>query len=248
MRRVLAGRAAVFVMAGAAMAQDNTAPATSITKDGIVTVDSWNARYCELLVVKGSLLKLEADVYNTLGLNTCDAAAWQAIDTDAVKKQMDAREAFKNGPRYWVVSSLSTPVAARAAPVETFGGLEARLVGVLQLAPGMRKGPNPYEETTVQRDTRYGYPSGRPVFILDDPDGQPWVMQAYSQIVDPALTLDDLAGLGTRLKLPTGWTFRTKVLDSDLTVQPVDGTARILQDELENTYDLCFASACSYLP
>ena len=32
------------------------------------------------------------------------------------------------------------------------------------------------------------FEKGKPVFILDDPDGTPWVMQAYSAIVDPSLT------------------------------------------------------------
>ena len=95
-----------------------------------------------------------------------------------------------------------------------------------------------------ERDTRYSYAAGRPVFILDDPDGTPWVMQAYARIVDPDLGLDDLAGLGARLKLPAGWSYRTEALTSELVVHPVDGVARILQDDLENTYDACFETAC----
>jgi hypothetical protein len=46
---------------------------------------------------------------------------------------------------------------------------------------------------------------GKPVFILEDPRGNPWVMQAYSLIADPNLIYDSLASLGTRLKLPPGW-------------------------------------------
>lgn len=217
--------------------------------DDWVSADTWDARYCELLVVKGSPLKLEAEVWNTLGLNDCPQDLWQAIDADAIKAETGARAVMKNGPRHWVVSTLSTHAATRdAAPVETFAGIEMRRVGTLQIAPGMRHGASPYEPTTIQRDTRYGYSAGRPVFILDDPDGNPWVMQAYSQIVDPGLTLASLADLAGRLKLPEGWSFRTETLTADLTIQPVEGTARIVQDELQNTYDLCFGDACSYRP
>ncbi len=246
MRRWLALAAVTLAMAGAAMAQD--APARSETRDGVVSVDSWNARYCEVLIARGTLLRVHADVYNTLGLNTCPEAAWQAVDADAIKQRFGARAVFKNGPRYWVVSTLSTHVATQEAPVESFGGIEARLVGTLQIPPGMRHGSSPYAATTIQRDTEYGYPAGRPVFILDDPDGNPWVMQAYSQIVDPALTLGDLAGLGGRLKLPEGWRYRSETLERPLVVHPVKGTARILQDDLQNTYDLCFETACSFRP
>jgi hypothetical protein len=93
-----------------------------------------------------------------------------------------------------------------------------------------------------------GFMKGRPVFILEDPDGMPWVMQAYSLIVDPNLTYADLQTLGGMLKLPPGWKYRVKVLDRDLTIRAVNGQARIVQDNLENTYDACFETACTYKP
>ena len=52
--------------------------------------------------------------------------------------------------------------------------------------------------------------------MLDDPNGTPWLMQAYSLIVDPSLTYDDLKTLDKKLKLPAGWKYRFKVLDKDL--------------------------------
>jgi hypothetical protein len=60
-------------------------------------------------------------------------------------------------------------------------------------------------------------------------------MQSYAEIVDPGLRMADLANLGSRLKLPRGWTFRTRVLSNPLTVTAT-GEARVVQDELENTY------------
>ncbi|MFO1209287.1 MAG: hypothetical protein U1E40_08700 [Amaricoccus sp.] len=246
MRSCLALLAAALLSA-AASAED--APARSVTRGDVITYDTWNARYCELLLVKGGLGRITADVYNTLGLNTCDPAVLAAIDTDAAAKATGVRAVAKNGPRFWVVSSLSSHVPKTPVPVATFGGLEMRRVGELALTREMRAhGSTPYQPTTIERDTEYGYPKGRPVFILDDADGTAWVMQAYSQIVDPKLTLSDLAGLGTRLKLPQGWKYRTVTLDRDLTVHPVNGTARILQDDLQNTYDACFDTACSYRP
>lgn len=96
-----------------------------------------------------------------------------------------------------------------------------------------------------------GFTKGQPVFMLVSPDGMPWVMQAYSNIVDPGLTYDDLKVLGKRLKAP-GWKFQVKVLDRDLSIRAIDGKACIVQDDLENTYDACFEdagqSACSIKP
>jgi hypothetical protein len=38
------------------------------------------------------------------------------------------------------------------------------------------------------------------------------------------------------LKLPTGWTFESKVLDAPLDVPTTNGIAYVVQDELQNTY------------
>ena len=71
---------------------------------------------------------------------------------------------------------------------------------------------------------------------------------AYSLIVGPNLKYDSLKDLGSRLKLPPGWKFRVKVLDQDLTIRAVDGIAHILQDDLQDTYDLCTGGAASFMP
>jgi hypothetical protein len=62
-------------------------------------------------------------------------------------------------------------------------------------------------------------------------------MQSYSQIKDPELTLSRLRSLGRRLKLPQGWRYRSRTLRQPL-VLTAHGRATILQDELQNTYQL----------
>ena len=37
-----------------------------------------------------------------------------------------------------------------------------------------------------------------------------------------------------------GWAYRVTVLNRDFEIQAVNGSARIVQDDLENTYDACF--------
>jgi hypothetical protein len=82
------------------------------------------------------------------------------------------------------------------------------------------------------------FDAGTEVYELTDPDGAVYVMQSYSQKLDPTLSADQLAGLGARLKLPAGWTFSTRVLDAELEVRDVDGIAVVVQDDFENTYQL----------
>ena len=79
-----------------------------------------------------------------------------------------------------------------------------------------------------------GYAKGQTVFILDAPDGTPWILQAYSRIVDPNLSYDDLKTFDTTLTLPPGWKYQ------DLGVSAIAGVAQIVQDDLEGTYSACF--------
>ena len=77
------------------------------------------------------------------------------------------------------------------------------------------------------------------VYQLVAPGGDVYVMQAYSQIRDRTLTLKDLPKLGKRLDLPPGWRYRVRRLKAPLAVAPQHGDATIVQDELQNTYQLC---------
>lgn len=100
--------------------------------------------------------------------------------------------------------------------------------------------PSPYTETTVARRNTFTWSKGRVVHELVAPDGKVYVMQSYAQIVDASLTLGQLGGLGSRLRLPGVWKYRNRRLRSDLTLR-TNRTAKkaiIIQDELQDTYQL----------
>jgi hypothetical protein len=73
------------------------------------------------------------------------------------------------------------------------------------------------------------------VYELVAADGTVYVMQTYSQIVDPTLTEASLATLASRLQLPEQWHYRVRTLDQDYVMQ-ASGEAQVIQDDLENTY------------
>ena len=87
----------------------------------------------------------------------------------------------------------------------------------------------------MARTTVFHYRAGRPVYELTAPNGDVYMMQSYAQIADPKLTMDDLAGLGARLKLPKGWTYRTRMLAAD-TALKAEGVAYVINDNLYNSY------------
>jgi haloalkane dehalogenase len=194
------------------------------------------ARYGEVLLVTGRLNRIEATVYNTLGLNECPDDLWRALDTEAIKKTYRARAVILNGPRYFLMDKIS--IADPGQEIFDFGGLQMRRLATVPLSlrsllGGLRR--HPYTEQAVRRTTVYGWDQGREVYELVAPDGTTYVMQSYSLSVDPTLTEAGLPTLGARLQLPDGWRYRVRRLETEWTLA-VEGEAQVLQDELENSY------------
>jgi haloalkane dehalogenase len=194
------------------------------------------ARYGEVLLVTGRLNRIEASVYNTLGLNDCPDDLWRALDAEAIKKAYRARAVILNGPRCFLMDTIA--IADPGDAIFTFGELQMRRLATVQMPPtALLGGLNrlPYTEHVVRRTTVYVYDEGREVYELVAPDGTPYVMQSYSLAVDPALTEAALPTLGERLRLPTGWRYRVRQLSEELDLR-VDEEARVIQDELEISY------------
>jgi hypothetical protein len=230
-------------------------PAPSAPKD--VTFTSLRAvRYCEVWLFKGTPETGIAGVYfNTSNLNnsadkmdTCPANMWDKVTVKSLESQYDVPAAYKNGPRGWTMDTITIPVG----PVMAFDGLKTRWWGQAVLPKGVTlKGgahPVPYQPLKSHRKSTFTFLKGKPAFILQDPEGTPWVMQAWGQLVDTSLTYDGLKDLGSKLKLPAGWKYRVAVIDKDLVISTPQGFNWILQDKLQNTYDACKEGACNYQP
>ena len=201
-------------------------------------------RYTEMFLIGGNAITkdLEANVYNTMGLNggpttgdSSPAALLDKVDVKSVKEQYGMLASFKNGPRLWTLDWFDGAVGKEL----DFNGMKARWVNWLDLKGiSTEPGAADYKDITVKRHTHFGFDKGKQVFVLEDPDGNPWVMKSMSLITHPEQKFDELGTLGSRLKLPPGWKFRGPVLDQDLILTPdQDGVAHITQDDFGNTYD-----------
>lgn len=193
-------------------------------------------RYGEVLLVRQTWWTLTVEVYNTLGYNECPDDLWNALDAKAIAKERGAKLAKLNGPRYWMMDELIGAGMSTTGRMDRFGGIEMALRGTLKtnIFQGT-VGDAFYTPTTVKRETVYVFKAGLPVYELVSPKGEVYVMQSYSRIADPALSMADLAGLGARLKLPSGWAFRSRVPDGDLRLE-ARGEAFVINDELYNSY------------
>jgi hypothetical protein len=181
-----------FVIAGSLLLSA-LAPSTAA---GAEVTGVRDRRYCEILIVRRAGLTLEADVYNTLGLNDCPPAQWAAIDAAKIKKERDALAVIMNGPRHFMMDRVS--IEHQPKPPVDFQGLMTHYLAVLHLPWRDLVDRRPYTEHKVSRRTQFAFDAGEPVYELVAPSGDVYVMQSYSQIVDPSLRMADLQNLGSR--------------------------------------------------
>lgn len=193
-------------------------------------------RYCEILYGKRHWLKMEVKVFNTQGLNLCPEDQWAKLTKESIAKQYDASFVMLNGPRYWVMDEIKAAGSTVNNIKESFGGIEMHLRATVQLSLLKQlMGSKNYSPNEIVRTTAWVYRAGSPIYELVAPNGDVYVMQSYSQIVNPALKMQDLANLAQQLKMPAGWSFKSRILDQDLTLV-ANGIAYVLQDDLMNSY------------
>lgn len=219
------------------VADSTTSSSTSTTSTTVVAVESMRGkRYCEVLLVGPGATGAEADVYSTWTLNECPAEQWNAIDMAVVAAEQGALIALANGPRYWSMDSVTkTPMSEQV--FATFGEIEMLRLATVSLGPVADLG-KPYLPRAVDRETVFTYAAGSTVHELTAPDGSVYVMQSWSQQVEPTLDEAALVDLTPRLTLPEGWTYSTRVLTTELRVETMDQAAMVLQDDLRNSYSL----------
>ncbi len=203
---------------------------TTVAARGLV-----GKRYCEVLLVRLTSSGLVATVYNTFPLNDCPEAQWAALDAKAIAAANGVPFAELNGPRYWLMDTIDKE---RSGPevVKTFGGIAMIEEATVVLGASVAAAEVAYTPHAVSRQASFTFAAGRQVYELVAPDGTVWVMQTYSQIKDPTLSMADLPGLASRLTLPTGWSYRVRPLTEPLVVATEDHPAQVLQDSLADSY------------
>lgn len=193
----------------------------------------FDARYCEVLELHGSPPNASVTVWNTLGQNRCPESVWKSLNPATIAHHFGDTLVVLNGPRYFLMDSVSATVGAH----RTFNGLRTTEAATIPIRSATDLARPTYTDRTIDRANTWTWGAGRTLYELVAPGGDVYVMQAYAQIVDPNLTLSQLAGIGHRLKPPAGWRYRTVHLRRPY-VLSVSRSATIVQDELENTYQL----------
>lgn len=214
-------------------------------------------RFCEIFLIGGNAITrdLFASAYNTTGYNygaqlrdSCPNSLIKGLDFDKYKQEHKVLAVYFNKPRFWAFDHMKNPVG----PTREFDGIKAVWMGlgiIPKEADVSKPGWLTYRKSPVAKKTVLTYAKGKPVFILDDEQGKPWVMKSFRDAYDQ--TYETLPDLGKRYqRLPAGWKFRVVILDSDLVIDPAKAgvTSLITQDEFENTFDYVGDGSSNFLP
>ena len=217
-----------------------------------VSVEVKNTRgypWCEIIPIVGQGAEAVAEVYNSTSVELCPKEKSQLLDAKKLAEQLKLGHVAINPERFWIADEIRF---YKAGEIVDFGPVKAIWVARMNadaLKAGLMSGF--FTAQTIQRDTQWLYKKGKPVYLLRAPEGKVWVMQVYGHQIDPGLKPENLDQLGAKLKLPAGWTFETKTLAADLSIEPgrAGGIAHILRDNLTNTYQGCgYDASCNYVP
>ena len=169
------------------------------------------------------------------------------IDFDELKTTYKLLGASLNGPKIW------TPDWSEAmiGKVREFNGIRAPWVAQLDMKKaGAVADVTPYEPMTIARDSRLGWPAGTKAMLLDDADGNTWIMKGFQLGLEPRFAYDDFIANGASYfeKLPAGWSFRVATLEQELIETPEGGVAVIMADEFFNIYDRTGPAQMNFKP
>ena len=189
------------------------------------------ARYCEIMYLE----HLQLEIYATLALNNCPDPLWQQLSASQIKAVTHASYVHLNGPKRLIADGVSHPYDLNPKP-KTFQGLKTYKVGVLHpSSKDYLEGETPYREHHIQRQSIWVYAAGKSIYELIDPEGQVYLMYAYS-LSTSQQSEQDLKLLGQKMMLPKHWRFQTGILSQETQVKPFHHESIVIEDERRNAY------------
>ena len=172
-------------------------------------------RFCGAGVFVGTGKMQRAHVY-TASVNTkVTPDTHKPIDAERLAKELEVDMCAVNSGRFWMMDELDYIGGDNV----DFHGVEMTWAGDMTGAEMIFQFSAPYTPSLIYRNTNWVCHAGKPVYLLREPSGTVWVLQEYTKDIDPALEPDNLDQLGGKFKnLPDGWTFESKVLDKELSL------------------------------
>ena len=246
-----------------ALAEEQSPAAPNVLSDGAGAkpgrVDNLHrTRFIEIFLAHPDAKtgKLVAECYNTLftskgipaSKDTAPQALVEGLDFAKMKTDYGVNGASLNGPKVWTPDWTEIEIGTE----RDFSGIKAAWVAQLNMGDNTAgvSETTPYKPVTIARKSALGWKKGTVVLLLDDTEGNTWVMKGFQLGLKPQHTYEQFLAQDANpfKKLPAGWKRRVKTLDQDLIETPAGGVATIMADEFFNVYDKTGPGMSNYKP
>ena len=221
-------------------------------------IDNLNqVRYIEIYLAAPDAKtgKLVAACYNSSVLpseipaskDTSPQPLVEGLDLAKFKKEYGVLDASLNGPKLWMLDWIEIDMGVE----RDFNGIKASWCAQLNMDKNANVNKIPaYKPVTIARKSSVGWNKGTTALLLDDAQGNTWIMKGFQQGLKPQHTYQQFvaAGASNFKKLPPGWKYRIKTLDKDYIETPENGVATIMADEFFNVYDKTGPGMGNYKP
>lgn len=192
--------------------------------------------YYEIFTAYRIFNKFKIGVYNNIKRLPIPVSESDKFEPETLKKELGAAMVMFNGPRFWVLDSIRGYYTGE--PMKFYGyefDLVATIENKISDLKVQAKERKPYVEQTIGRYTDFIFNKGEKIFELVSDAEVVYTMQSASLEINKDQSIDELEKLPSKLKLPDGWQFRTRITDKDL-IYKIRGEAHIIQDDFRNTY------------
>lgn len=215
-------------------------------------------RYIELfLAYEGSKEEgILAECYNTMftpsgipaNRNTAPQDLVAGLDMKKLAEEYGVLNVSLNGPKIWTPDWME----AEAGVQRNFEGIEARWLATLRMGTntkGVSKS-TPYKTAEIERKSSLGWNKGTRVLLIDDAEGNTYIMKGFELGMNPKYTYDEFLDKAPTLykELPEGWKVRVITLEKDLIETPENGVATLIPDEFFNVFDKTGPGMMNYKP
>ncbi len=181
--------------------------------------------------------------------DTAPQSLVEGLDLDQIQAEFGILNASLNGPKIWMPDWTEIEVGKE----QVFNGMSTAWVAQLNMGEnvGGVEATAPYTPQTIARKSALGWNKGTTVMLLDDAEGNTWILKGFQLGLKPKHTFDEFLAGGAAMfkKLPQGWgNVRVKVLERDLIETPVTGIATIMADEHFNVWDKTGPGMTNFVP
>ena len=198
--------------------------------------------------------KLVAPCFNTAytsnkmpaSKDTAPQALVESLDLEKLAKEYGVAKVMLNGPKLWMPDWVEVAVGTE----RNFNGMTAGWVAQLDLPESGKIDGATWGPMQIARASKIAWTKGTKVALLDDADGNTWVLKGFQLGLNPQQTWEEYLAKGAAnyKTLPAGWKFRVKTLEKDLIEIPDNNLATIMSDELLHVWDKTGPGMTNYKP